>query len=47
MRLKKFAVSRVRPGPLDSQTIKDGGGGGGRKSEPNKKNKKTKKQKHN
>ena len=28
MRLKKFAVSRIRPGPLDSQTIKDGGGGG-------------------
>ena len=27
MRLKKFAVSRIRPGPLDSQTIKDGGGG--------------------
>ena len=26
MRLKKFAVSRIRPGPLDSQTTKDGGG---------------------
>ena len=41
MRLKKFAVSRIRPGPLDSQTIKDGGGG--RKSEPNKKKKNKKK----
>ena len=38
----KFAVSRTRPGHLDSQTIKDVGGGG-RKSEPNKK-KKPKKQ---
>ena len=39
MRLKKFAVSRIRPGPLDSQTTKDGGG---RKSEPNKKKNKKK-----
>ena len=39
----KFAVSRTRPGHLDSQTIKDVGGG--RKSEPDKK-KKTKKQKN-
>ena len=44
MRLKKFAVSRIRPGPLDSQTIKDGGGG--ENLSLTKKTKKTKK-KHN
>ena len=48
----KFAVSRIRPGHLDSPTIKDGGGGENpsltkkkQKTKQKKKNKKTKKQK--